>query len=54
MVIVTIIELAITISHGFDDLILIFLFAVWLVMLINKVVGLVLLSMLHAHYVKAK
>ena len=50
----TVIELVIAIVNGFDDNILIILFVVWLFMLIFNLAGLLLLSMLHVHYVKTR
>ena len=52
--IVTIIQLVIAISQGFDDVILILLFIIWLLMVVLNALALVLLSMLHVHYVKVR
>jgi hypothetical protein len=54
MALVTIIELVISIASGFNDNIFVILFIVWVFMLIFNLISLLLLSMLHVHYVKTR
>jgi hypothetical protein len=54
MGIVSIIQLVIVILDDFENIILVVLFFVWVFMQICNLVGLLLLSMLHVHYIKTR
>lgn len=54
LTVLTFIILAITISNGFDDTILILLFFIWLILTILNLLSLLILSMLYANYARTK